>query len=105
VTVEGNPLRSEDRMRPRVLAIRDSSYKLVIRFKEGKEDLFDLKNDPGEFSPLPDDVAIRERVRLLQSAHAHLKKGRENRNADLALSARLREIKHSMEMHAEKLPV
>lgn len=103
VTMEGNPLRSEDRMRPRVLAIRDGSYKLVIRFKEGREDLYDLKNDPGECSPLPDDVAIHERVRLLQSAHAHLKESRENRNAELALSARLCGIKHSMKMHAEKL--
>ena len=91
-------------MRPRVLAIRDGAYKLVIRFKEGREDLYDLKNDPGECSPLPDDVAIRERVRLLQSAHAHMKESRENRNAELALSARLCGIKHSIEMHAEKLP-
>jgi hypothetical protein len=103
VEMEGNPLRSEDRMRPRVLAVRDSRYKLVIRFKEGKDYLYDLKSDPGEHSPLRDDVGIPERVRLLKAAHTHLQKSRENRNTELALIAGLRQIKHSMGMPAESV--
>jgi arylsulfatase A-like enzyme len=104
VEMEGNPLRSEDRMRPRVLAVRDSRYKLVIRFKEGKDYLYDLKNDPGEDSPLRDDVGVHERVRLLKAAHTHLQSGRENRNAELALISSLRQIKHSMGMSVDKVP-
>jgi arylsulfatase A-like enzyme len=96
VGMEGNPLQRDDRMRPRVLVIRDSRYKLVIRFSENKEQLYDLKDDPGEQSPLAEGILTSERVRLLRVAHAHLKKTRENRNAEFVLSARLREIKQSM---------
>jgi arylsulfatase A-like enzyme len=91
-----NPLQLEGRMQPRVMAVRDSRYKLVIHLKENKETLYDLKSDPEERSPLPLNAVVSERARLLQLAHAHLQKSRESRNVELALSARLREIRHSL---------
>ncbi len=96
VAMEGNPLQRDDRMRPRVLAIRDSRYKLVIGFKESTDSLYDLQNDPGEKSPLPIGTLIRERVQLLQVARTHLVKSRQDRNAEFALGARLREIKQTL---------
>jgi arylsulfatase A-like enzyme len=102
VSMEGHPMRREDRLRPRVLAIRDARYKLMIRFNEQTDSLFDLQKDPGETSPLPDNASIRERVRLLQVARTHLERSRKHRNAKLALDARLREIKHSMERRTEQ---
>ena len=103
VEIEGNPMRQEDRLRPRVLAVRDARYKLVVRFNEKKDSLFDLQEDPGEISPLPDRVLLRERVRLLQVARTHLEKSRKHRNEKLALDARLREIRHSMESYSNKV--
>ena len=39
-------------MGPRVLAIRESRYKLVLHFDPASENLYDLEADPGEQSPL-----------------------------------------------------
>jgi arylsulfatase A-like enzyme len=91
-----NPLRVDDRFRPRLLAVRDSEYKLVIHFSDKTDYFYDLKNDPEERSPLPAGVQTRERVRLLQIAREHLRKSRSDRNVDLALRARLREIRQSL---------
>jgi len=96
--IEGctNPDQVENRIRPRLLAIRDRQYKLVIRFSDRTDFLYDLENDPGEQSPLPTGVLTGERVRLLQAALAHLERTRRNRSADLALRARLCELRHSL---------
>jgi arylsulfatase A-like enzyme len=99
-----NPFRASDRMHPRLLAIRDREYKLVVRFSEERVDLYDLKNDSGEHSPLPASSFKRERARLLRIAQAHLEKARRNRNSDLALRARLRELQHSLGLKREPAP-
>jgi arylsulfatase A-like enzyme len=91
-----NPLRRDDAIRPRVLAVRDSRFKLIIRFGEKTDYLYDLKSDPGEKSPIPSSTLVGDRARLLRVAHAHLQKIRQNRNADFVLDARLREIKQSI---------
>jgi arylsulfatase A-like enzyme len=91
-----SPLRPEDRMQPRVMAVRDRQYKLIVRFADKAESFYDLKNDPDEQSPLPRDVLIRERAQLLHLAQFHLRQTRENRNAELALRARLREIRQTL---------
>jgi arylsulfatase A-like enzyme len=97
--IEGcnNPFRSDDRLRPRLMAIRDNEYKLVIHFGDKTDYFYDLKNDPEERSPLPEGVRAGERVRLLQIAREHLQKSRRDRNADLAVRARVREIRQSLE--------
>jgi arylsulfatase A-like enzyme len=94
-----NPFEPADRMRPRLMAVRDSVYKLVINFNgdfNGTSDfLYDLKNDPGENSPLPDGASPAVRARLLQVARAHLQATQRNRNVEHRLLARLREIQQS----------
>ena len=50
-----NPFRVEDRMRSRLLAVRDQQYKLVINFREKADYLYDLVRDPGEISPVRPD--------------------------------------------------
>jgi arylsulfatase A-like enzyme len=90
-----NPFRVDDRMRPRLLAVRDQQYKLVINFRENVDWLYDLNQDPGERSPVPSRLLKQERARLLQIARTHLEKTSHNRNPDLCLRARLRELRQS----------
>ena len=100
--VEGctNPFRREDRMRPRLLAVRDQSYKLVINFREKSERLYDLKNDPKERAALPPGDLPTERARLLRVAREHLQKTSHNQSVDLRLRSCLRELQQSAELKA-----
>jgi arylsulfatase A-like enzyme len=93
--VEGctNPFRREDRMRPRLVAVRDQESKLVIRFSEKADHLYDLKTDREELRPLPAQANRQKRARLLRIARTHLAKSREMAGSTLALRARLKEIK------------
>ncbi|MGC1649296.1 MAG: sulfatase, partial [Candidatus Sulfotelmatobacter sp.] len=95
-----NPFRRDDRMRPRLMAVRDQSYKLVINFREKSERLYDLKNDPEEHDVLPLGDLPAERARLLQAARHHLQKTSDNRTADLRLRSYLRELQQSVELKA-----
>jgi len=104
VGMDGNPMRQQDRLRPRVLAVRDIRYKLIIRFKEKTDSLYDLKNDPGEYVPLPSNISIGDRARLLQVARTHLERCKNDRSAEFTLDARLREIRYSMEEHHDRVP-
>jgi hypothetical protein len=94
-----NPFQTSDRMRPRLMAVRDATYKLVISFNRNfdgiTDSFYDLKNDPGEHSPLPEGVSREERARLLQVARAHLQSTQRNRNVELRLLAHLRAIQQS----------
>lgn len=93
--VEGcnNPFRMEDRMGPRILAVRSRDSKLVIRFSGKTDDFFDLKTDREERSAVPPQSSRRERASLLRVAQAHLANSQKMRNSTLALKARVREIK------------
>jgi arylsulfatase A-like enzyme len=91
-----NPFRLDDRMRSRLMVVREGAYKLVIDFSEKADCLYDLKNDPAERSPLAADALPKERARLLQLARAHLQKTRHSQYADLRLRARLRELQQSV---------
>jgi arylsulfatase A-like enzyme len=93
-----NPMRTDDRMRSRLLAVRDGELKLVINFSEKRDYLYDLKNDPGENSPLLPGVRTRERARLLQVAHQHLRETGERQKQDLRLRALLRDLQQSGRM-------
>jgi arylsulfatase A-like enzyme len=83
--------------RLRLMAVRDGNLKLVIRFSDQTDHLYDLKNDPEELSPLPAGVQKKERVRLLQFAREHLRESRQGRDAVSAARARLREIRRSLD--------
>ena len=97
-----NPLEVNDRIRPRIIAVRDLDYKLVIRFGEQEDCLYDLKNDPAECSPVPPGVLIGERVRLLRVAGEHLERTIRNRNPELALRSHLRDLHHSIDLRLRK---
>jgi arylsulfatase A-like enzyme len=93
-----NPMRPDDRIRPRLMAVRDQELKLVINFTEKRDYLYDLKNDPGETSPLPASVRTPERAGLFQVAQRHLQTSTSARRTDLRLSALLRELQQSARM-------
>jgi arylsulfatase A-like enzyme len=94
-----NPFQPADRIRPRLMAVRDAVYKLIIDFNRNfngtTDSFYDLKNDPGEDSPLPDGVLPEVRAQLLQVARAHLQATQRHRNVELRLLAHLREIQQS----------
>jgi arylsulfatase A-like enzyme len=91
-----DPCSRAEKMRMRVLSVRDRDYKLVLRFGVGKCELYDLKNDPEERKPLPDSAQSAERTRLLKIAQEHLRQSRKRRDHRLALRARIRDIRQSL---------
>ncbi len=95
-----NPFQRDDRIRPRLMAVRGQSYKLVINFRENSERLYNLKNDPQERAALPLGDLPTERARLLQVAREHLQKTSHNRTGDLRLRSCLRELQQSTELKA-----
>lgn len=100
-----NPLEMDDRIRPRILAVRDLDYKLVIRFSEQEDCLYDLMNDPAECSPVPPKALIGERVRLLRVAREHLNRTTRKRNPEAVLRSRVRELQHAIDLRdAETTP-
>jgi arylsulfatase A-like enzyme len=80
-----NPFRGEHRRGSRLLAVRDAEYKLVLNFAAQTEYLFNLKLDPGERSPLPEQEAKPERRRLLEIALAHLRSNARERSSEACL--------------------
>src|ERR1700728_1638141 len=76
----------------RLLAVRESRYKLVLNFDVHTDNLFDLAADPGEQNPLPNAAKKPERRRLLESALAHLKRSASHRSSESYLRARMRDI-------------
>jgi len=91
-----NPFHAENRMGPRILAVRESRYKLVIHFSSGVEDLHDLEADPAERSALPPQTEKTVRRRLLAVAREHLHRSVEERDDKIRLHARLRNIQQEV---------
>jgi len=87
-----NPFRPENRMGSRILAVRESRYKLVLCFDPMVESLYDLEADPGEQVPLPMNAQKPVRRRLLEIAHQHLGRSIEQRDQRMRLQANLRDI-------------
>jgi arylsulfatase A-like enzyme len=88
-----NPLRIENRLGPRVLAVREARYKLVLEFDPPADRLYDLEADPGERQPLPATAEKPVRRRLLQCAREHLRGSSRERDVGSRLQARLRELR------------
>ncbi len=95
-----NPFRVEDRMRSRLLAVRDQQYKLVINFREKADYLYDLVRDPAEISPVVPGLLTKERGRLLQIARAYLRQTSQSQDFDLRLRARIRDLRQSESLAA-----
>lgn len=88
-----NPFRRENRVGPRVLAVRKGNHKLVVDFAAGEEQLFDLKSDPNENSPLPLDAARPVRRALLELARKHVAESPKARDFDRRMGSQLRELR------------
>ncbi len=98
-----NPFYSANRLGPRVLAVRESRYKLVLEFEPLRsepagfepvdERLYDLEDDPRELSRLPAGAQKPVRRRLLERARDHIERSRKERDPLLVLRARLGELR------------
>jgi len=87
-----NPFRPEQRRGTRLLAVRESRYKLLLNFDTKADYLFDLETDSQEQTPLPSSARKQERRRLLESALKHLQRSATRQNSAAYLRTRLREI-------------
>jgi arylsulfatase A-like enzyme len=89
-----NPFRAENRSAPRLLGVRDTRFKLVMRLEPGAtEEVYDLEADPGETRPSTDGPALETRKRLLQAAREHMEKTVSARDPVMRLQARLRDLR------------
>lgn len=88
-----NPFRIENRLGPRVLAVREARYKLVLEFDPPADRLYDLEADPGEQQSLPATAEKPVRRRLLQCAREHLQDSIRERDVGSRMQARLRELR------------
>jgi len=91
-----NPWQRDARVGPRLLAVRDARYKLLLDFANRLEYLFDLEVDPGEHNPLSDSEQRPVRGRLLEHAYEHLRRFKEQRDVRNRLRARLADIRHQL---------
>lgn len=88
-----NPYRTSDRMGARILAIRESRYKLILDFRSKDAMLFDLDRDPGELRPVPENEAKAERRRLLDCARQHLANSQRPVDDVRRMDMRLRDLR------------
>jgi arylsulfatase A-like enzyme len=88
-----NPFRRQNRVGPRILAVRKGNYKLVVDFTEGVEQLFDLNSDPYENDPLGLDTAKPIRRMLLECARKHVVESHKSRDFDRRMGSQLRELR------------
>jgi arylsulfatase A-like enzyme len=88
-----NPFRRENRLGPRVLAVREARYKLMLEFDSPSERLYDLEADPGQHQPLPATAVKPVRRRLLERAREHLQHSIRDRDVGSRLQAQLRELR------------
>ena len=93
-----NPISTADRDSPRLLATRQGQYKLVFDCRTGRDEFYNLSVDPSEMRPLPLETDRNKRLELLRVAHEHLRASRGHRDSELALRARLREIRQRVEL-------
>jgi arylsulfatase A-like enzyme len=87
-----NPFRMRNRLGPRILAVRDKRYKLMLYFDPPAEVLYDLAEDPHEKSPLPSTAEKQVRGRLLDRALAHLQSLSAGRDPETQLRSRIRDL-------------
>ncbi len=90
-----NPFQrhSSNRLRSRIMAVREVRYKLVVELNLAAERLYDLEADPRELRPIPVNTDKSVRRRLLQHAHTHIERWRTERDRELVLRARLAELR------------
>jgi arylsulfatase A-like enzyme len=88
-----NPLRPQDRLGARALAIRESGFKLTLDFASGSQSLYDLEHDPAEQRPLAGDAEKPARRRLLERAREHLQESAVARDQVARVRSKLRDLR------------
>jgi arylsulfatase A-like enzyme len=87
-----NPFRPSQRRGPRLLAVREDRYKLLLNFDAKTDLLFDLEADPQEQVSLGPSAGKPERRRLLECALEHLRRSADRHWSAAYLRTTLREI-------------
>jgi arylsulfatase A-like enzyme len=100
-----NPFQEEDRMGPRILAVRDNRYKLVLNFDRRKDSLFDLASDPQEANPLSEKSNQPVRAKLLALARQHLAESSQLRDAKVYVQSKLRDLRLKLDGSSMKVAV
>jgi arylsulfatase A-like enzyme len=92
-----NPFVPKNRIAPRLLAVRDTRFKLVMRMECGmKEELYDLESDPSELHPSDNTDQTQVRKKLISAAQEHMKRTIAGRDDALRLRSRLRDLRSEM---------
>ena len=97
-----NQFSPANRLGARVLSVRERRFKLVVHFEPFAEFLYDLEADPDERVPLSAAAEKPVRRRLLERAHAHLRRSISERDPRTRLQARLRELRLEWGKPADK---
>ncbi len=84
-----NPFYRDRRFGPRVMALREARFKLVLEFDPSCDRLYDLEADPHELDPLPPSTEKPVRRRLLEYARHHIEFSYRGRDAGSVLRAHL----------------
>lgn len=88
-----NPFHRETRKAPRLLAVRDERFKLVLRIEpHAREELFDLQTDPAETTGGSEGRGEARR-RLFIAAREHMNRTVSARDQTLRLRARLSDLR------------
>jgi len=95
-----NPFQMKDRLRPRLLAVRDHEHKLVIRFGENGDTMSSIKKQ-SEDPTTSKGLAEKKRAQFLRKAAAHLRAS-HNRKAEPELRARARELRYEIASERER---
>jgi len=88
-----NPFHSENRVAPRILAVRKGQHKLVMDFSTVAQQLVNLSSDPAEQSPVDDQEARPIRRELLEHARKHLVESQKSRDFEGRMESQLRDLR------------
>lgn len=100
-----NPFPVENRMGSRLLSVRNTRYKLLVRIEsdwgaDRDEEFYDLAADPKENHPLPRGTEKNARKKLMQAAYHHLQQTIDRRDPTLRLRARLRSLRQGLQSNS-----
>jgi len=88
-----NPFHPENRVAPRILAVRKGHHKLVMDFSSGTQQLFNLSSDPAEQNPVDDPEARPICRELLEHARKHLVEPQKSRDFERRMESQLRDLR------------